>query len=239
MVASDFRLQARRALSGKWFVAAIASMIASTLGAANGFGFSFDFSSMEAEEMPESFEQGAEQAVEALLPYLGMIIIAALCCVVITVILGSVVSVGYAEFNLDLVDKFTPRISTLFSHFNQLKSAVCASLMIFVQVFVGLILFVIPGIILSYRYAMTWFVLAENPGISAREAMAKSRDIMWHNKWKLFCLDFSFIGWNLLCAITFGIASIWVVPYQQAARAAFYREASKEVEYFTWAAEQV
>ena len=33
---------------------------------------------------------------------------------------------------------------------------------------------------------------------------------------ELFVLGLSFIGWYLLCAITFGIAAIWVVPYVQA-----------------------
>jgi uncharacterized membrane protein len=44
------------------------------------------------------------------------------------------------------------------------------------------------------------------------------------NKWRFFCLTLSFIGWNMLGILTLGIASIWVVPYEQAAIAAFYKE---------------
>ena len=62
--------------------------------------------------------------------------------------------------------------------------------------------------------------------MSVSEAMAESRRIMRGNKFRLFCLQLSFYGWYLLVAITFGIAAFWVIPYQQAAVAAFYREIS-------------
>ena len=71
---------------------------------------------------------------------------------------------------------------------------------------------------------MVYHILAENPDMTAREAMAESRRIMMGNKLRLFGLQLSFIGWNLLIIVTFGIAALWVVPYEQAAMASFYRE---------------
>ena len=47
------------------------------------------------------------------------------------------------------------------------------------------------------------------------------------NKFRLFCLDLSFIGWDILGMITLGIGMLFVRPYQQAAKAAFYREVSE------------
>lgn len=44
------------------------------------------------------------------------------------------------------------------------------------------------------------------------------------NKWRLLCLDFSFIGWDILSAFTLGIGDLWLTPYRSAAAAAFYRE---------------
>jgi uncharacterized membrane protein len=52
--------------------------------------------------------------------------------------------------------------------------------------------------------------------------------MMKGNKWKLFCLDLSFLGWALLCFVTMGIASLWINPYTEASRAAFYREVSEQ-----------
>lgn len=44
------------------------------------------------------------------------------------------------------------------------------------------------------------------------------------NKWRLFCLHFSFIGWMLLGILTFGILYFWIIPYMQTAQAEFYRD---------------
>ncbi len=236
MKARDFREAARRALRGKWPVSIIAGLIASIFGAASGTSFSvnYEFNGSDFENMPEGINQlpTPEFNTEVMLPILvGMGVFLLVYCAIM-IILGSVVSVGYAEFNLDLVDGFvTPRIGTLFSHFGQLKTAVAASLLVFVRVFIGMIFFLIPGIIAAYRYSAVYYVIAEHPNISARDALEKSKEIMWHNKWRRFCLDMSFLGWDLLCALTFGIASLWITPYRQAAYAVFYREASREREY--------
>ena len=48
------------------------------------------------------------------------------------------------------------------------------------------------------------------------------------HKMELFVLDLSFIGWYLLCVITFGIAFIWVAPYIQATKTNFYNKIKNE-----------
>ncbi len=82
----------------------------------------------------------------------------------------------------------------------------------------------IPGIIKGYAYAMTPFIMAENPQMTAREAIKRSQELMDGHKWELFCLGFSFIGWNLLTVLTLGIGTFFLNPYMNAAYAAFYRE---------------
>ena len=56
------------------------------------------------------------------------------------------------------------------------------------------------------------------------EAIGRSKELMMGNKWRLFCLQLSFIGWNLLCVLTLGIGYLWLTPYQNAAETAFYLE---------------
>lgn len=91
--------------------------------------------------------------------------------------------------------------------------------------------------ILTYTYRFSYMILAEYPHMSAVEAMRVSRTMMKGHKWRLFCLDISFIGWTLLAACcTFGIGMIVVCPYREAAFAAFYddlahRSAAKETEF--------
>lgn len=90
------------------------------------------------------------------------------------------------------------------------------------------LLFIVPGIIKTYSYAMTFFILKDHPEMSAKQAITESRKMMDGNKWRLFCLHFSFIGWILLCMLTFGILTIWVIPYMYAADAAFYESLKAE-----------
>jgi uncharacterized membrane protein len=73
---------------------------------------------------------------------------------------------------------------------------------------------------------MTSYILSEHPELTAGEAIAISRQIMSGNRFRLFCLQLSFIGWDILCALTLGIGHLWLTPYRQAATAAFYREVS-------------
>lgn len=119
-----------------------------------------------------------------------------------------------------------PKINTLFAYFKNWKTAAAANLLVTLYILLGILLFIIPGIIATYSYAMTYYVLAEHPELSAREALQRSKEMMSGNRFRLFCLQWSFIGWVLLCILTLGIGILWLRPYQQAAFAAFYREVS-------------
>ena len=91
------------------------------------------------------------------------------------------------------------------------------------------LLFVIPGIYASYGYAMTPYILMENKEMTANEAIRASKELMNGNRFRLFCLEISFIGWALLALfLTAGIGFLWLVPYMEASFAAFYREIKAE-----------
>jgi uncharacterized membrane protein len=77
-----------------------------------------------------------------------------------------------------------------------------------------------------YRYAMSDYILAENPEMSPSDALAESKRMMHGNKWRLFCLELSFIGWGILCLCTCGIGFLWLSPYMFQAEAAMYHEIS-------------
>lgn len=96
---------------------------------------------------------------------------------------------------------------------------------ILMQIFVFLwsLLFVIPGIVKAYSYALTPYILVDDPQISVREAIRKSQKLMSGQKFNLFYLQLSFIGWFLLCCITGGIGFLWMVPYYCTSQAVFYR----------------
>ena len=82
----------------------------------------------------------------------------------------------------------------------------------------------IGGIIFSYAYRMVPYLISDYPELSATEAMKISREMMQGYKWKLFLLDFSFIGWWLLTLVTLGLGAFVLVPYFQTATAVFYED---------------
>lgn len=82
----------------------------------------------------------------------------------------------------------------------------------------------IPAMIAQYRYFMTYLILHENPGTGPLEAIRQSTQMMAGNKWKLFCMQWRFVGWILLCYLTLGIGFLWLVPYMMTSLAAFYED---------------
>ncbi len=83
-------------------------------------------------------------------------------------------------------------------------------------------LLLIPAIIASFSYSMTFFILADEPEISGFEAIKKSVQIMKGNKGKLFLLYIIFVILAILCLLTLGIAYLWLIPFAGAVFAAFY-----------------
>lgn len=111
----------------------------------------------------------------------------------------------------------------------QFGSFFLAGLLIMVlSLLLGVITLGIGTIILAYAYSMVPYLLHDYPELSVREAMKLSREMTRGHKWELFILDLTFIGWILLAILTLGIGVLFVEPYQQTARAAFYEDLKSE-----------
>ncbi len=244
-LASDFRASAREALKGKWGLAVITGIVASILGASmhggSGVSFDFNFSGINNPEIEtdigfpslggaDSFEEiylGIDPAFWAIMgTVLAVVFAIGFVFGIAFFILGSIVSPGYAKFNLNLIDGENADLNDLFGYFKYWKSVVLANLLRSVYIFLWSLLCFIPGIIASYSYAMVPYIMADNPELTAREACERSKQMMDGNRIRLFCLTFSFIGWSFLCAFTCGIGNIVLTPYIEASVADFYREIS-------------
>ena len=119
-------------------------------------------------------------------------------------------------------------VGDIFKGFNVTGKAIWLSIITAVYTFLWTLLLIVPGIVKSFAYAMAPYILADEPELTASEALAKSQRIMNGHKFDLFVLDLSFIGWALLGTITFGIALIYVVPYRSATIANFYNSIKEE-----------
>lgn len=98
------------------------------------------------------------------------------------------------------------------------------SFLVMLFVLLWSLLLIVPGIIMGYAYAMTPYIMKDNPELGAMECIKKSKAMMNGYKWKLFLLDLGFIGWILLCIVTLGIFTLWLSPWMTSARARFYEE---------------
>ena len=229
--AKDFRQIARDNLRGRWGMAVVAGVVASLLGATgSGININLDESTTyELEALLSHIRNGWPGIYQLLVTFITAAVALSLAVAVGLFILGSIISLGYHKFHLDLYDpESTASLGTLFKFFPHWKNAVLTRLRKTLIVLLWTFLLIVPGIIAAYNYAMTDYILAENPSLTPKEAMARSKALMEGNRWRLFCLEFSFIGWALLCILTLGIGALFLNPYMNAAEMAFYKELTKE-----------
>ena len=106
----------------------------------------------------------------------------------------------------------------------------CAIFLVNLFTFLWALLLIIPGIMKAFSYALTPYIIMDEPELTARQAITRSCEIMEGRRWKLFCLYLSFIGWGILSLLTFGIVFLWLLPYMNASFAAFYEDARAEYE---------
>lgn len=105
--------------------------------------------------------------------------------------------------------------------------------------FLGLAGSMIAGIMATYRYAMSVYVMADAPETPVLRCIRRSKEIMHRRKGELFFLELSFIGWSLLLSYVqtmlngFGpviglalgmFASLFLTVYTNCAKTAFYQE---------------
>ena len=139
-------------------------------------------------------------------------------------ILGGVIQLGYGQFLLKQHDKLEPTWNDLFSQFHRFGQGFAQKFLRGLYCFLWGLLFIIPGIVKAYSYAMTPYIMAENPDMSAQDAIRASMQLMDGHKGELFWLRLTFIGWDILAALTLNLGHLALNPYKNAAEAAFYRE---------------
>ena len=262
MRARDHRANALQALKGRWGTAVLTAILAALLSGGLAGGTNFGGSGQEL---------GLQQ-MEAMNQMVWMGIASTLVFGLALFVISGAVEMGYAHFNLHLIDRQVARVGHLFGHMNRigaglrmvllrslylllwmlpsiglitvwcvvgyerilswmqlLQEDMAAALVVYTYAMLPIILIAcIPMVIASYRYLLMPYIMAENPGMRARDAIRMSKCLMRGFKWKAFCLRLSFIGWLLLAVLTFGIGGLWVYPYMAAADASFYREVCRQ-----------
>lgn len=208
--AEDFRRIARESLRGQWKKCALAFLAAFFLGGTASVRQSISISEKESEAFAELtysdfwVKYGSLMTLVILLIALWMIF---------AFFFGGGVKLGYASFNLKLIRKQNPAFREMFSLKSRWIVGVRMKLLTSFYMLMWTLLLFVPGIIKGYSYAMTPYIMAEKPDMGVNQAITESRRLMNGNKWRLFCLDFSFFGWTLLASLPIIILRVVLSVY--------------------------
>lgn len=174
-----------------------------------------------------------QSALSDIDPTIILVIAAFIAAMGVTLIIGSLVDiflfnplkVGCFAFFSRNVRNTPASLNELKEGFHDYTHKVLGMFLKSLFIFLWGLLFIIPGIVKSYSYKMVPYILADNPGISAMEAITRSREMMNGNKGRAFLLDLSFFWWILLTIITCGLVGIFYVnPYIASTHGALYEE---------------
>lgn len=200
---SEFRSEALQALEGNWGSAALVAFVAMAITSICG----------------SILQIGGTRFVSSDLGSISSILGTIVCLPI---------SYALTVAFLRLLRGVQIGVNDLFAYYN--KRVFMTMLLKFVYVVLWSLLLIVPGIIKSYSYAMTEFLMLDDPELEKNKAIEKSMEMMSGNKMRLFLLDLSFIGWILLCILTLGIGVILLEPYIETAHAAFYEDLKTEKE---------
>lgn len=187
-----------------------------------------DFSNGFAEGFQDGVSHGPSGTAFAALAIFGITFIIIFLIIMSVVILLDVficnpIEVGCKRFYVRNLNESAQVGNVGFAFDNHYKNITKTMFFRDLYTILWTLLFIIPGIVKSYEYQMIPYLLAENPQMSREQAFAESKRMMSGQKWRAFVLDLSFIGWNILSAITLGILGIFYVqPYMDATHAALY-----------------
>ena len=151
--------------------------------------------------------------VLGLIPIVGSIAVA---------VIAPALGLGITMIYIGVTNGIKAEVNNLFDGFSYLGKAFVLNLLISIFTSLWSLLFVIPGIVKGISYSMAMYILAENPQMTASEALNESKRITNGYKMDLFVLSLSFIPWMLLCGITFGLAGLYVIPYMNLTFVNFY-----------------
>ena len=219
----ELRVKAWESLKGKYWMAFAVIFVTGLIASIGNAFLSFGQQLGEVLGMVEPAELDSTMAIGALV-LSGVVIFSAIIGGLYSIFVTDALTVGTCNYFIKNTDS-KPSFKDAFSGFKvKYGRNIGTLLLVGIKTFLWTLLFIVPGIIKSYEYSIIPYILADDPEISSKDAFKKAKKMMNGNKWRLFKLEFSFIGWFLLCVLTLGIGTLFLVPYFSAANAEFYAE---------------
>ena len=223
MKSKELRKRAWESLKGKYWMAFIVIIVTGLIGSIGNAFVSFGQELGEVLGMVDPAEMDSTMMIGALVLN-GVVIISAIIGALFSLFVTNAITVGVSNYFIKNTDS-KPSLKDAFSGFKvKYKRNIGTLLLVGIKTVLWTLLFVIPGIIKAYEYAIIPYILADDPEITSKDAFKKAKQMMNGNKWRLFKLELSFFGWFVLCVLTLGIGTFFLLPYVNAANAEFYAE---------------
>ncbi len=229
-----FKSKAVRSLKGNWQTALIVSFIAALPATVNALVRSTHMPQVES----YTYEALLVASQQVTPQTLWLITIVGLC----TFLFTPVLAIGCNNYFINRINGKELGVMGVLSRRKIFVRALWLYVQMYIRVFLWSLLLIVPGIIAALRYAMAPYYLAEDPDITASEAIRKSKAVMADKKFSFFMLWLSFIGWVLMALLvqmlllSFGVIIAMVayqfidlvrVTYMNAAVSAFYLASSR------------
>ena len=225
----EVKLQGKKNFKGNYWGSVISALLISILGGCSSVASRFSSSDTDDTTYDDSATSAAADAYNNMPTGLIVgLIIGAMAVSVIFVLLKIFVfnplQVGCYGFFRDNATGLQPDLGVLKTGFTMYGHTFVTLLLRDIFLLLWTLLLIFPGVIKAYSYRMVPFLLRDNPELSAREVITRSRQLMDGHKWNVFVFDLSYIGWFLLGCITLGLVNVfWSEPYRQNANALIYR----------------
>jgi uncharacterized membrane protein len=208
----ELKTAAKENLDGKWLVAIAVCLVAWLLVEAftsnNGANASYKYIMENGDFVRVANGENPFKSMMSLVSF----------------IIGGPIYFGVAAYFMKLSRNEPGEFSDLFSGFSLFKTNFIMNLLIIIFTVLWTLLLIIPGIIAGIKYSMAYYIVNDNPGIGAMEAITRSKEMMDGHKMRFFEMWLSFLGWFILGVVTFGLGMIYAIPYYRAAKANFYMD---------------
>jgi len=155
----------------------------------------------------------------------------------IIILVRAILDVGFIGYSMRIRRKQETEFQDIFSGFLIFFKVLLIFIITTIFIFLWSLLFILPGIIASYRYRLAYYILLDDPRKGALQCIGESAILMKGAKADLLIIDVSFIGWHLLnftimmllmtllgIPIPIPLVSIWLSPYIGVTIAGFYEK---------------
>lgn len=221
----ELKTRAKAVLKISYWKAFLVSLILAFVGGDSGgfFNFNWNMGGNNGQNTPGPLVDSAGE----VFPYLFFIImgigIVLLLALAFRILLGYPLEVGGRKYFIRAAQKDFD-LNFIGYAFNKQRYVDIIKTMFWRGLlnFLWFLLLIIPGIVKYYAYRMVPYILADNPNIGRKRAVELSVQMTNGQKFDMWVLDLSFIGWYLLGALAFGIGMLFVMPYDNATKAELY-----------------